>query len=89
MPVSDVADLLALEEWGQACRSHYAIADAYWAHEVKALQAERNAWRARAEAAEASGAKWWRQPEVQRAIGGSTVLLTAAVVAYGFNALDK
>lgn len=87
VPTSQLADLLATEQWAYALRDHGSISKAYYLHQIESLEMELQWTQERLEEARQPD-PWWMRPWVQRAIGGATVMGTVVVAAYGLNAVS-
>ena len=78
VPLSDYADLLATEKWGEAIAQQYRV-------DVAALEMERDWYKSKLEA-ESEPLPWLLRPETQRWFGRIETLITVGVVAAGFGA---
>ena len=78
VPLSDYADLLATEKWGEAVAAQYRL-------DVTELEHERDWYKTKLEE-ELKPKPWLERPSTQRWLGRLETLLTVGVVAAGLGA---
>ena len=78
VPLSDYADLLAVEKWATAIEAQYAV-------DTKALEMDRDWYKTKLEK-ELEPKPWLERPGTQRWLGRLETLVTVGVVAVGLSA---